>query len=251
MVDVSSHTSFPVPENDPFVPLPAKGRGVACDKKTSVQEILSKLNGFCSPEPVQPQVFVPPLQREPLKNPEANQSPLSHVPSHPVLNEAKPEDSFSNEDPPVMILLPTQISDEHDPEEELLSRPLPLPGSFEFDPDYFDLHSVEERCQVNIDKLQQWITDDLNSTYISQDFCPMEGGDESHIFWASPNQVTTINGEDGFEVIDLSCFQLSQATFQPNQIVLRLDQQTCYRVEYHDVHTALFADGEVVDLTQR
>jgi hypothetical protein len=247
-VDVSIDTSLPHPERDPFVATNVSGFQSPTSEKTSVVEILTNLNGFCAPQSQtsnssfefqsdnrpqsimnssQPNVFTPSVFSTPLTKSLEKSLGYTETTVKPEKLSLAGSSSFH--------------SDQPIPETSLV-------GNREFEPDFLLWDSVESGGHYHSDQVQQWITEGLESTEPGSGYAEPDERVEPGVFWISPNQPIRIEGKDGYEIIDLSCFKLSQATFQPNQIIISADSQVSYRIEYAQVQTALFAEGEIVDL---
>lgn len=128
-----------------------------------------------------------------------------------------------------------------------LPVPTPIRGAFNCDPDLYDQCSLEERCQTNLQTIEE-LTASQGSTSASEESDRWSKNIGSKVFWAAPNQVIQIDAQDGYEFIDLSCFQLSQASFQGNRIVVQVDSNHQFEIEYINVSYAVFANGEKIQL---
>lgn len=128
------------------------------------------------------------------------------------------------------------------------SIPVPIRGAFQCDPDLYDLYSIEQRCEDGLQVIEkcleteQPLKPNLETSARSQKF------DHTKVFWAAPNQVILVRRQDGYESIDLSCFELSQASFQGNRIVVQVNQNQQFEIEYVGVPLAVFANGETIRL---
>jgi hypothetical protein len=69
----------------------------------------------------------------------------------------------------------------------------------------------------------------------------------TEIIYAQDKQVIYVDGRDGFQYIDLSCFQLSQASFEANRIRIHTAQHD-FEIDYRNVAHAVFADNQEVQL---
>lgn len=67
-------------------------------------------------------------------------------------------------------------------------------------------------------------------------------------FLVDEGDVITIDGNDGYEFIDLACFDQSVATIQPGRIVIQDEASSTFEVQYKNIQYVLFADGARVDL---
>lgn len=251
-MDVSIDTSLPHPERDPFVATNVGGFQSTTSEKTSVVEILTNLNGFCAP-----------------------QSQTTHS-TFEFQSDNRPQSIMNSSQPGIftssVFSTPLTKSFDNSLEKDLgytettikpgklslagsssiqLDQPVAeasLIANCEFEPDFLLWDSVESGGHYHSDHVQQWITEGLENTEPGSAYAEADERVEPGVFWISPNQPIKIEGKDGYEIIDLSCFKVSQATFQPNQIIISADSQVSYRIEYAQVQTALFAEGEIVDL---
>lgn len=73
---------------------------------------------------------------------------------------------------------------------------------------------------------------------------------QEQTFLVGTDEVLTLNGADGFEVIDLKCFDVACAKFTPNQIIINDGNGIHFRIEYRDIGSALFANDCTIDLTK-
>ena len=67
-------------------------------------------------------------------------------------------------------------------------------------------------------------------------------------FLVHEDEVIQIDGNDGYEFIDLACFDRSFATLKPGRIIINDQNNSTFEVQYKNVQYALFADGVRVDL---
>jgi hypothetical protein len=67
-------------------------------------------------------------------------------------------------------------------------------------------------------------------------------------FLAEPDQVIQVDGNDGFDFIDLACFDVAHAMFGEGQIFLDDGNGTKFQIEYHNIDTAVFANGIEIEL---
>jgi hypothetical protein len=69
----------------------------------------------------------------------------------------------------------------------------------------------------------------------------------TEIIFAHDKQVIYVDGRDGFQYIDLSCFDISQASFEANLIRVRTPQQN-FDIDYRNVTHAVFSGNQEVEL---
>ena len=118
----------------------------------------------------------------------------------------------------------------------------PIPGSFEVDPEFFEFETIDELdeqrqpsshetayCKNSLDATVGHITDD-------------------QVFVAGTGDIIQVNGSDGFDHIDLACFDVKWATFSEQVIQVNEPEGSSFEVHYQDVGYALFADGIEVRL---
>ena len=112
--------------------------------------------------------------------------------------------------------------------------PEPIPGAFEVDPELFDFQTIEsEATSVPLN---------INSEmYVN----PIE---DEQIFIAGDGDVIEINGREGFDHIDLACFDVAWATFADQVINVDDQQGIAFQVRYQDIDYALFSNGVEVEL---
>ena len=67
-------------------------------------------------------------------------------------------------------------------------------------------------------------------------------------FFADGGDVIRIDGNDGFDFIDLTCFERNSAEVKPDRIVVQDQENPAFEVHYKNVDYALFAYGVKVDL---
>lgn len=71
------------------------------------------------------------------------------------------------------------------------------------------------------------------------------------LFLAENDQVIKLNGGDGFDTIDLKCFDVSCANFSANRIVINDGHGIHFRIEHRDIQKALFANDCEIDLNKK
>ena len=75
------------------------------------------------------------------------------------------------------------------------------------------------------------------------------GQDESGRFIARQNSVMYIDGDDGFDYIDLSDRDIASVTFNPSSLdVVDGATQESFTIHYQNISRALFANGHMIDL---
>jgi hypothetical protein len=145
-------------------------------------------------------------------------------------------------------------------------EPEPIPGAYQYDPEFFEYHSIQRRlnqldaldlelahlvaAEPSID-VQSGIESSLQafreSTQATKPFPEDFHAEEFGVVYAQNRQIIYVDGKDGFEFIDLSAFSLDQASFQANRIRIRTELQE-FEVDYRNVSYALFANGQEVEL---
>jgi len=74
--------------------------------------------------------------------------------------------------------------------------------------------------------------------------------DEAGRFIASKNSVVCVDGNDGFDYIDLSDRDVAHVTFGDScMTVVDADTGESFAIEYQNVSRALFANGQMIELT--
>jgi hypothetical protein len=152
----------------------------------------------------------------------------------------------------------------------------PIPGAYEHDPDYFEYHATQERF-IQLESLHQELnrigsTADESELLIHGSETPenaqvsteTEEGlasvsrhceppldpvsdEQTEIIYAKDQQVIYVDGRDGFQYIDLSCFDLSQASFEANRIRICTSQQA-FEIDYRNVTHVVFAQCQEIEL---
>ncbi len=120
----------------------------------------------------------------------------------------------------------------------------PIPCAFEVDRDLFDFHTVED------------LPTEAKPTFLSPASLEQDGNhelyinpvDDGQVFIAGEGDVIEVNGADGFDHIDLACFDVSCADFSDQVIKVANEHGKCFEVHYQDIDYALFADGVEVRL---
>jgi hypothetical protein len=147
-----------------------------------------------------------------------------------------------------------------------------IPGTQEFEPDFFEFNVVEEREAREIEEretresatmpplsnsatarsksLNADVTRAADSaTNYSLAQPPTAPVSENQLFVASTGDVIKIDGDDGFGYIDLACFDVRQASFEKQVINIDDGAGTVFAIQHHNIPYVLFADGVEVDLT--
>lgn len=114
-------------------------------------------------------------------------------------------------------------------------QPAPIRGGFELDQDHFDyvapeLGEVAAPTQVASTESERAAQSD-------------------NLFYADAGDVIYVDGKEGFGHIDLACFDVSDATFQGNEIQIACEDGTSFQIDYRNVTHALFADGVEIELS--
>ena len=76
----------------------------------------------------------------------------------------------------------------------------------------------------------------------------VEAAETEETFLVHEGEVIQIDGNDGYDFIDLAFFDRSFATLSPGRIVIKDQNSSVFEVQYKNVQYALFADGVRVDL---
>ncbi len=224
--------------NDPYVAVGAIERTVP----RSVDEILSALNGYESRATQMP-------SNDSRSSRMGAGSCNTH--SHMVLDPA----CHSTADSELLLeslgdleRLMIAFSDPSEVEPVPEARPEPIQGSFDCDPDYFDLHSSRQcanqpLAMPSLDAQRPTCGPPPSSAIADE----ISASDQIGVIWAKENELIHVDGKDGYEYIDLTCFDLLQASFEANRIRIRT-QSHHFEVEYRNVSYAVFAGGQQVEL---
>ena len=72
--------------------------------------------------------------------------------------------------------------------------------------------------------------------------------DKDEIFLARTGDVIEVNGEDGFDRIDLACYDINCASISSNKIRIDDEQTGSFEIHFSGVDYAIFANGVKVRL---
>ncbi len=125
------------------------------------------------------------------------------------------------------------------------ASPHPIAAAYEVDPETFDhftadqlnrdvaeMHAEAEFASVSPEDVSGTKPDSLES--------------QNELFLAENDQVITLNGNDGFDLIDLSCFDSSLAVMEPGRIVISDPKSnTCFEVRHQNIPLVRFANEEI------
>lgn len=73
-------------------------------------------------------------------------------------------------------------------------------------------------------------------------------GVNDNLFIADEGDVIQIDGNDGYEFIDLACFHVDMAKIEPGKIVIVDESCSAFEIYYKNIQYALFSDDMRVDL---
>lgn len=120
----------------------------------------------------------------------------------------------------------------------------PIPGSFEVEPDLFEFTTMDQLNTTDISRRSA--NEPEQSDHASQ----VQPGPptESQVFVTGSGDIIHVNGADGFDHIDLACYDVRLATFGDHVIKVDDGQGTSFEIHYRDVAYALFAEGVEVRL---
>lgn len=216
---------------DPFAPPINRASMDGKVKPASIKEILETLNGY----------------RMPCNDPSALNNRNSH---EAKVDKLMPSKISRQENEPDDLLIITEYTDSKSKNfrQTYPSNPIPLRGAFNCDPDCYDFHSIDERCERNLQTIND-LTGEFPSTSTLASQSASQDSIGSSVFKAAPNDVIVVDGNDGYESIDLSCFNLDQASFQGDRILVQVDHHYQFEIEYANVKWAVFAEGETIQLS--
>ena len=123
----------------------------------------------------------------------------------------------------------------------------PIPGAFEVEPDLFDFQTIDELATLE-QPSNAAITDRPHAGQLDSFAATVEA---QQLFMAGSGDMIEIDGNDGFDYIDLACFDVNLATFFDDVIVIDDQQGWSIQIHYTNVKHALFADDLEVDLKYR
>ena len=72
--------------------------------------------------------------------------------------------------------------------------------------------------------------------------------DKDEVFLARTGDVIEVNGEDGFDRIDLACYDINCASISSNKIRIDDEQTGSFEIRFIDVDYAIFANGVKIRL---
>jgi len=72
--------------------------------------------------------------------------------------------------------------------------------------------------------------------------------EKDEVFLARTGDVIEVNGEDGFDRIDLACFDINCATISSNKIRIDDEQTGSFEIHFKGVDYAIFANGVKIRL---
>ncbi|MFK7768485.1 MAG: hypothetical protein AB8B55_14785 [Mariniblastus sp.] len=126
----------------------------------------------------------------------------------------------------------------------------PIPRAFEVDPDLFDVKTAEQIAEAN-PKIPYGDADPYSM--IEPEDQPSDHSakptfDNSQLFVADIGDVIQVDGNEGFDFIDLACFKLQDAEFFPNRILIATDDGENFEIRHVNIDRAVFADDIEVDL---
>lgn len=187
----------------------------------------------------------------------------------PIDSTAGAKRFLSNEDhtePPMLVDIRDFATAEPQPNEVSLPEPEPIPGAFQFDPDFFEYHATQRHLnqldaldrelthltasEITLDPqapISNQIEPSLESLQVDSSDSSDSELDEFGVIYAQNQQIIYVDGNDGFEFIDLSSFSIDQASFQANRIRIRTESHE-FEVDYRNVTHVLFANGQEVEL---
>jgi hypothetical protein len=120
----------------------------------------------------------------------------------------------------------------------------PIPGSFDVDPDLFEIKTNDE-LESSGDSRQTHANSPQHDNNSELHNSPIV---DNQVFVAGTGDIIQINGSDGFDHIDLACFDVKWAMFSEQVIQIDNQQGTSFEIQYQDISYALFADGIEVRL---
>lgn len=135
----------------------------------------------------------------------------------------------------------------------------PIPNAFEVEPDYFDYAELESgahvRAEVKTEPIEEGqFTGESELTNRVTINAPHEvttvatsTGDQ--LFFADSGDIISIDGNDGYDRIDLACFDIQNAAFSEGVIEIKTDEETIFTIHHANVRFAIFAEGIEVDLS--
>ncbi len=72
--------------------------------------------------------------------------------------------------------------------------------------------------------------------------------ESNQLFVADDGDVIQVDGNDGFDFIDLACFNVEDAKFKPNEILISSENDGKFQIRHTNIDRAVFANGVEVNL---
>ena len=72
--------------------------------------------------------------------------------------------------------------------------------------------------------------------------------ESNQLFVADDGDVIQVDGNDGFDFIDLACFNVEDAKFRPNEILISSENDGKFQIRHTNIDRAVFANGVEVNL---
>jgi hypothetical protein len=139
-------------------------------------------------------------------------------------------------------------------EPDLTEVPAPIRGAFEVDQDLYDHESVAEaEIRSDVESSAEQPVGSMPPDFQAQtahsaaEKCEISAQTENP-FWADCGDTIRIDGEDGYGYIDLACFDVKDARFQPSRIQIACDDGLAFQIEHRNIPHALFAGDVQVEL---
>ena len=139
-------------------------------------------------------------------------------------------------------------------------EPDPISGAYEVDPYCYDFSTDEEESESLASNHQtststpefeaaaeQSAAESLNRAMANQTSL-MEPVTQDQHFVAKTGDVIQIDGDDGFDHIDLACFQVDDATIESDRILIDDQNGNQFEIRFRNIALAQFADGVQVEL---
>lgn len=145
------------------------------------------------------------------------------------------------------------------------AQPEPIKGAYQVDPYFYDFETAQgaeagtteitsyaelspSSCGLDVpDTTDSSDTTESSETY-SEVPSLIEPAKDDQLFVANPGDVIQIDGADGFDHIDLACFDIEHATRDNDSILVDDKQGTKFEIRFRNVDYALFANGVTLDL---
>ena len=118
--------------------------------------------------------------------------------------------------------------------------PEPISGAYQTDPYCYDFNTAAEVSSVE--------AGDLDTDNPIPGETLLDPVQKDQLFIANAGDVIQIDGDDGFDHIDLACYDASDARVSEDRIIIDDENGTSFVIRFRNIDYALFGGGVKVDL---